>query len=756
MRSPLRAALRPAVVLVLAATPLVADEGMWMPQQITDLATTLRGMGFAGDPAAFADLTGDPMGAVVWLGGCSASFVSPEGLIATNHHCARGALQYNSTPGRNLLEDGFLAKTGEEELWSGPGSQVRVTVSFEEVTAAITGGLDPGLADRARHDRIERRIKERAAACESKGLRCLVVPFFGGLRYYQLAQIELPDVRLVYAPAKGIGDFGGETDNWRWPRHTGDWSFFRAYAAKDGTPAPHSADNVPYRPKRWLTVQPAGVKAGDLVFVAGYPGRTERHLTFEEVKEIAEWDYPTAIRRCEEQIAALEALGRESEGLRIKAASRLAGLHNALTNRRGMLEGLVGGGILARKEAAQKELAAWIAADPAREKAWGGALPGLAALVAEARKTRERDFVLDQLLPPPEIRLHGRSDSLLVSAHTAWLLSRARPQDDLDRPRGLQERDGERIRELVQRQQRSLDVRIDRGLLRWAFERAATLPAGQRIREIDKLVGLTPGMASVDVGAALDAYLDRLYGRTRMADEKFRLSLLDASTAELGAMDDPFVVLAVALEPLYEARRDAEAARAGAQSRLRPLYMAAVLEKAGGVVAPDANSTLRVTFGRVLGVDAKAHDGICWEPFTTLAGILQKNTGEGDFYAPAPELEAIRALREGKPTPFVSAALGDVPVDFLSTVDTTGGNSGSPTLNARGELVGLLFDGTYDTIASDFLYDPVYTRSIQVDVRYLLWTMAEVDGATRLLEEMAVADPARAAPAGGRGGGGSR
>jgi Peptidase S46 len=711
---------------------------MWMPRQIGDLVPRLRAMGFEGDPSTFADLTGEPMGAVVWLGGCTASFVSPEGLIATNHHCARAALQYNSTPGRNLLEDGFLAKTREEELWSGPGSQVRVTVSFEEVTAAITGGLDQGLSDRARHDRIERRIKEATAACEAKGLRCLEVSFFGGLRYYELAQIELPDVRLVYAPAKGIGDFGGETDNWRWPRHTGDWSFLRAYAAKDGTPAPHSADNVPYRPKRWLTVQPAGVKAGDLVFVTGYPGRTERHLTFEEVKEIAEWDYPMAIRRYEEQIAALEALGRESEALRIKTASRLAGLHNALTNRRGMLEGLVGGGILARKDAAQKELASWIAGDPVREKAWGGVLPGLAALVAEAAKTRDRDFVLDQLLPSPAARLRGRSDSLLVSAHTAWLLSRARLQDDLDRPRGLQERDWERIRELVQRQQRSLDPRIDRALLRWALEQAAALPAGERIGEVDKLVGLTPGMASTDVARALDAYLDGLYRGTKMADESFRLSLLDATTAELRAMDDPFLVLAAALDPLYETRRGAEATREGAESRLRPQYMAAALEKAGGVVAPDANSTLRVTFGQVRGVDAKDRDGVCWKPFTTLAGIVQKNTGEGDFDAPARELDAIRALREGRTTPFASGALGDVPVDFLSTVDTTGGNSGSPTLNARGELVGLLFDGTYDTIASDFLYDPVYTRSIHVDVRYLLWTMEEVDGATGLLEEMGV------------------
>ncbi|HEX9093434.1 MAG TPA: S46 family peptidase, partial [Coriobacteriia bacterium] len=274
--------LRMLVVLATLATaaPLVADEGMWMPQQIPDLAAKLREMGFQGDPAAFADLTGQPMGAIVSLGGCTASFVSPEGLIATNHHCAVGALQYNSTPQKNLLVDGFLAKTREEEVSNGPGARVFVTVSVKEVTGAITGKIDPKLDDRKRYDVVDRRTKERIAACEVGGLRCSVTSFFGGLKYFEIAQLEIQDVRTVYAPAVGIGNFGGETDNWRWPRHTGDWSFFRAYVGKDGKPAAPAKDNVPYRPAHWLTVQPAGVKEGDLVFVVGYPGRTQRHQTY--------------------------------------------------------------------------------------------------------------------------------------------------------------------------------------------------------------------------------------------------------------------------------------------------------------------------------------------------------------------------------------------------------------------------------------------------------------------------------------------
>jgi len=406
--------LAAALVLVAAAAPLAADEGMWMPQQIPDLAQKLRAMGFEGDPAAFADLTGQPMGAIVSLGGCTASFVSREGLIATNHHCVQGSLQYNSTPQRNLLVDGFLAKTREEELWNGPGSRVLVTVSVKEVTDAITGKLDSKLDDRKRFDLVERRIKERTAACEAGGPRCRVDSFFGGLKYYEIAQLEIQDVRVVYAPAAGIGNFGGETDNWRWPRHTGDWSFYRAYVGKDGKPASFSKENVPYRPTRWLPVQPAGLKEGDLVFVVGYPGRTQRNQTYAEVRDTTELSFPRFIQSAEEQIAILDALAKTDPELKIKAAGRVRGLNNSLTNRKGQLEGLVKGGILAKKEMGQKELEAWIAGDPVRQKEYGDVLPALAALQAEAERTRERDAVLASLF---------MSSSMLGAAHTAHLLA---------------------------------------------------------------------------------------------------------------------------------------------------------------------------------------------------------------------------------------------------------------------------------------------------------------------------------------------
>jgi hypothetical protein len=714
--------------VLFPAPGLRAEQGMWMPQQIPELAGRLQAMGFKGDPKAFADLTGQPMGAIVSLGGCTASFVSPDGLIATNHHCVTGGLQFNSTPQRNLLRDGFLARTRDEEVSNGPGSRVFVTTSVTEVTEAITGKIDPKATDRQGFDAIERRIKERIAACEKDGLRCNVASFFEGLKYFEIAQLEIKDVRLVYAPAEGIGVFGGETDNWRWPRHTGDWSFLRAYVSKDGKSVPFSKDNVPYKPKHWLQVYTQGAKPGELVFVVGYPGRTQRHQTYAEVRETTEWTFPRAIRLAQEQLALIDSLTRDDKALAIKLAGRVQGLNNTLTNQKGMLEGLVKGGALARKQEQERELAAWIAADPVRQKKYGDVLPALQALQAEGEKTRERNAVLSNL---------ASASSYLGAAQTLYRLSRQRPKQDLDRDSGFQERDWGRIRENQDRMQRTLDAAADRAVLRWAMGLAAALPAGQRIEPLDKIVGLRAGMAKPEAEKAVDAYLDALYAGTRMGDRDFRLGLMDKSTAEMEAARDFFINLAVALEPLAESIREAGKDRSGAFARLRPRYMEALLAKAGGLVAPDANSTLRVTYGQVKGVDAK--DGLFYKPQTGLKGILEKQTGEGDFNAPQKQLDTIRELLAGrKESPYLDPALKDVPVDFLSTVDVTGGNSGSPTLNGKGELVGLLFDGTYESVASNFLFDEVKTRSIHVDSRYMLWNMSEVDGASNLLKEMGI------------------
>ena len=258
------------------------------------------------------------------------------------------------------------------------------------------------------------------AACEKAGLRCSVTSFFEGLKYFEIAQLEIRDVRLVYAPAEGIGVFGGETDNWRWPRHTGDWSFLRAYVGKDGKPAAYSKDNVPYKPAHWLKVSAQGANPGDLVFVVGYPGRTMRHRTFAEIKETTEWTLPRSVRLAEEQLALIDTLTASNKELAITLSGRIQGLNNGLTNNKGVLEGLVKGGALAKKEAQEKALTAWIAASPERLKQYGEVLPAMAVLQAEGEKVRERNAVLS-LLPS--------ASQYLSAAQTLYRLSVQRPQE---------------------------------------------------------------------------------------------------------------------------------------------------------------------------------------------------------------------------------------------------------------------------------------------------------------------------------------
>jgi hypothetical protein len=716
-------ALASLLVLASSAKP---DEGMWMPEQIPALAERLKSLGFQGDPKAFADLTGFPMGAIVSLGGCSASFVSSDGLIVTNNHCVQGALQFNSKPDRNLMKNGYLARTRAEELWCGPGSRVYVTIAVKDVTHDIMDNLDPGSSDRKRFDIVERRVKEQTAACEKDGLHCTVASFFEGLKWYEISQLEIKDVRLVYAPAAGIGNFGGETDNWQWPRHTGDFSFYRAYVAKDGKPAAYSPDNVPYKPKHFLKVSPKGASPGEVVFVAGYPGRTSRWIPYAEVREAVEWGLPRAIQRAADRIAILQKVAKSDRETAIRVATAIRGLNNGLTKNKGVLQGMLKGGVLAQKEALEKEFVGWIGADPERRSKYGDVLDKINTLAAERTKTRVRDALLTEI--------SGRMGSALGAAETLYRFSIEKAKADADRDPMFQKRNWMRIRDGLDRMQRSLDPKGDHALMRYSLVDIAQLPEGQRIDALDKAVGLKPGMSAADAAPALDAYLDKLISGSHIYQKETRLAWLDKSTADLVATQDPLIQLAAELYPLQEAIREKGKEQTGAFYLLGPRYAEALLAKSGGMVAPDANSTLRVTYGTVKGVEAR--DGLFYLPQTTVSGIAEKATGAGEFNAPKAELQAIQALRAGKSNPYLDPKLHDVPVDFLSTVDTTGGNSGSATLNAQGELVGLLFDGTFDTVAADYLFDKEKTRSIHVDTRNMLWVMSEVDKATNLLEEM--------------------
>ena len=350
-----------SVAICCAALPALAKEGMFTPEQLPQIAGDLKNTGLEISPETLSDLTGFPMGAIVSLGGCSASFVSGQGLAVTNHHCARGSVQYNSTPDNNYLENGFLAKELADELPAAPGTRMFVTVDFADVTSRVTGTLSEDIQGRQRYDAIEQNRKAIIAECEAEpGYRCSVPAFFQGLEYKLIKQMEIRDVRIAYAPAESTGKYGGEIDNWMWPRHTGDFSFYRAYVGPDGKPADYSEDNVPYQPAQILKVSAAGLDDGDFVMAAGYPGSTNRYARLSLVSYTFDWLYPTYLDLVGQWVDTIKGASEEGSDARIKYDALLASLNNFLKNTQGQLEGAKRVGLVSRRAEREEALTSWL------------------------------------------------------------------------------------------------------------------------------------------------------------------------------------------------------------------------------------------------------------------------------------------------------------------------------------------------------------------------------------------------------------
>jgi len=697
---------------------------MWLPDQLPKIGQSLKAAGLDLPPATFADLTAHPMGAVVSLGGCSASFVSPSGLVVTNHHCAYGTIQFNSTEDRNLLTDGFLAATPADELAAAPGSRVYVTLAVEDVTAQIESAIPTTADGAARYTAIEDAEKKLIAECEqTPGHRCKVASFYGGAAYRLYDQLEIRDVRLAYAPPSSIGKYGGDVDNWMWPRHTGDFSFYRAYVGPDGQPADPSPDNVPYRPKHWLRIGTDGVDVGDFVMVVGFPGRTNRYRLASEVEEAIEWTYPQRIARRQESLDIIEAETAGRPDAAIAYAATESYLNNSLKNAQGMVAGFAFSNSVAGKRELEADFKAWVAADAAREATWGGALEEVEEILEEQRAHRARDLELSTL----------KYNQLISASQTAYRLAREREKPDAERKPGFQNRDLDRIKARIARSARTFDAQVDMALMQSTLEAYASLPESERLQVLDEWFGIT---ADVPVSEAIASTLHGMYMATDLTGIDARLALLEADRATLEASDDPFVELAVAMYDTDLALEAEEEMLDGQLLEARPRFMEALLAfqtDRGVEIYPDANGTLRVTFGNVQGYEPQ--DAVLYLPFTTAEGVAAKNTGVEPFDAPPALLEAVVEADYG---PYASDELGTLPVNFLSDVDTTGGNSGSATIDNEGRLVGLLFDGNWESMIADWDFLPEVTRSIHVDIRYVLWVMDRIDHAWNLLEEMGV------------------
>jgi hypothetical protein len=672
-------------LVLLASLCAFGAEGKWTPDQILQIGpAALKRLGLALPPERLWNpATGQGLlSAVINTGGCSGAFVSSAGLFVTNHHCLFGIVQQHSTTANDLITNGFLARSQSEEL---RGQSVRVTVPhrFTDVTAEVIAAVPAGAGDLARHRAIERKQNDLVAACEKQPAhRCRAAAFDGGVRYVLVDTIEYSDVRLVYAPPRSIGEFGGEIDNFAWPRHTGDFAIGRVYA-----------DGVPYRPAFHLPISSSGVKPGDFVMVMGYPGTTYRSLTAAEVAERRDLYFTRRVDLYGEWIRILEECAKDSPAAAIAVAAHLKSLNNSFKNASGQLEGFARGRILEKREAADRAVLDWAAGRP-NQRAAIEAYDGLGRLVEEQKQTWERDHLLAAV---PQ----GAKALYLAATLARASLERAKP--DPERDPQFMDRELPRLRDRLDREQSNIYVPADKKLFASFLRRR---------------------------GASSDR-IESMYAATRVLDAAERRTMFDQTAEQLRARRDPMLDFGFEIAFEQQALRERQNRWAGAVSRLRPVWMQAVMAHAGKPIAPDANGTLRVSFAHVQGYEPR--EAVIYKPQTSLSGMLQKVTGKDPFQAPAEVVEAARARNFG---PWADPRLNDIPVDFLSNADTTGGNSGSPTVNARGELVGVNFDRVWENVANDFGYNPAIARNVNVDIRYLLWMLDRVNNGGALLKEL--------------------
>ena len=709
-----------AALTMGTAFTVSAGEGMWVPQQLPEIAGPLKKAGLKLDPKQLADLTGDPMGAVVSLGGCTASFVSPQGLVVTNHHCAAGAIQLNSTAENNLLEKGFNPASMADEVSAGPNARIFVLADITDVTDRVKAAIAAAPGPLERTKAVEDLDKQLVAECEADaGHRCRLYSFMGGNTYRLFKNIEIKDVRLAYAPPGSVGNYGGEIDNWMWPRHTGDFSFYRAYVGKDGKPAAYSKDNVPFKPKHWLKIADQPLREGDFVMVAGYPGSTARYALAADFDATSTWTYPTVTKRFKELVAMVNAAGEKNPDIAVKYAAAMQGWENTLKNYDGQMEGFTRMGAAGIKREREQAVLDWLKSRGADGAQALAAHERLLALGDQARKTRERDSVIGNV-----------GGALGNSALTLYRLAVEREKPDAQRESGFQQRDLPGIEGGIKQMERRYVAEMDRQIQRYWLMHYIALPADQRIAAIDAWIGGNDAKA-------VDAALDRLNG-SKLGSLEERMTWFNADHKAFESSTDPAIQYAVAMLPTSLKLEEDRKLRAGETIAPRATYLQAVADynKAQGkAVYPDANSSLRITFGNVMGY-TKPGSSTPEASFTTLEQVAAKATGKDPFDAPQAQLDAIKAKRYSGMT---DAKLKTVPVNFLSDLDITGGNSGSPVLDAHGKLVGLAFDGNWESVASNWVFDPSMSRMISVDQRYMRWIMQEVMPAPQLLKEMGVA-----------------
>ncbi len=708
-------------LFLVFAPGIFAGEGMWPLYDLDKLpldSLRTKGMGLTPEQI-YNPGRGGITDAVVRIG-ASGSFVSSRGLIITNHHVAYGAVQKQSTVDENLIDSGYYAATLEDEI-PAIGYKVYVTLAVDDVTERVLSSVDESLDGFDRYQAIDKAIKGIVKETEEgRDVKCSVSRMFGGKQFIRYTYFEIRDIRIVYVPPASIGVYGGDIDNWMWPRHTGDFSFLRAYVAPDGSSADYAEENVPYNSKTFLPISSGGIKEDDMAIIIGFPGKTDRYASSYYINFLLNEHYPDRIARYTDILKMIEEAGAEDSSVAVRLASTKAGLNNGLKNNQGMVEGFTKNNLVEEKMEEESKLSEFINSKPTLAKKYGGILSDLDSLYREREITRKKDNALYSL----------RRTDYFDMAYELYKWATEREKDDMERERGYQDRDSLLTRKWLEDSQINLVPSFDMKLFKYYLKKAFELPAEQKIEPLGKWFEVGEGGAE---NTKLDARLAEMYAQSRVGDLKERMKMFYMSAEDLEKLGDPFINLVAVLMPDLEDREMRWKEFSGAISKLEPRLIEAYAEWKGSELYPDANGTMRINFGKVKGYTPQ--DAVDYFYLTSLTGVMEKETGEDPFINPEELRQNYMARDYGS---YVDPIIDDVPVNFLTTNDGTGGNSGSPIINGRGELIGVDFDGNYESMAADYLFDAEIARSIVVDIRYVLYVIDKVYHLDALLNELTI------------------
>lgn len=709
-----------SLLLVLQSAYKPWEEGMFPLSEIHKLDLKKAGLKISVNEI-YNPKANSLIDALVNVGGCTGSFVSNEGLIITNHHCAFSAVQLASTPENDYLNKGFVARGQEQEI-EAKGLTCRITDSYDDVSDRVLGAVAQISDPASRLKLINDAMKNIAAEAEKKdpSIKAEVSEMFIGKTYVLFRYKTIQDVRLVYVPNRQIGEFGGETDNWVWPRHTGDFSFMRAYVAPDGSPAKFAKDNVPYKPKKFLRVNPNGTNEEDFVFILGYPGRTYRHRPAQFIDYQQKFVLPYVADLYDFQNGVMEKAGKNDKTLELKLATRIKRNANTLKNYRGKIQGLKGIDLISQKKKEDAGLAQFINGNVSLKAKYGSLMADIDNLYKIINGDAQRDLWFTQIYT---------STTLITVSKNINAFKAALDAQPAAQKQAFFEQNLPKLKQILEKNYESYDLDVDKMIFKRMLEDAAAFNLTQKVDAASKISG-----RGSDVKTVIDQYVETTLGISKLNNQSYVFNTILLSPKSVANYNDGVMIFEKDIAKQIEELSPEKDRREGLLNKLMGDYVNVKERFLQKNFIPDANSTLRLTYGHVRGY--RPADATYMRAYTSIKGIIEKgSSGNPDFAYP----EQIRTLWEAKDFgPYAKKNLKDVPVAFLYNMDTTGGNSGSPVMNAMGELIGVNFDRAYGATINDYAWNESYSRSIGVDIRYILWVASKIDKADFLVREMGI------------------